>query len=136
MSTKPLISYLLCGLSSIALAEGLRAEQEATVAPATPHQLETIKGDLEPAAETVEESKPRPDGEGYAAPASPHQEQVLDEPAMHFDRLDVDHDGSLSNAEAAGEGELAQEWEALDVDRDGSLNPDEVAKFFRSAPKH
>lgn len=134
MSTRLLISYLLYGLSFMALAQGLRAEQEPTVAPVTPHQSQTIKDDPQAAEETIEESKTRQDDERHAAPASPHQEQVLDEPALHFNRLDLDHDGRLSKAEAAGADGLAEEWEALDVDGDESLSLSEVAKFLRSTP--
>lgn len=134
MSTKPLISFLLYGLALMALPQVLRAEQEPTVAPATPHQLETIKSDPKPATETIEESKTRPGKKAQPTPASPHQEQVLDEPAMRFDRLDLNHDGRLTKAEAKGDDVLAQEWKNFDVDGDGSLSPDEVEKYFRPAP--
>lgn len=84
--------------------------------------------------ETTEESKAAQGAAGKAAPASPHQEQALEEPGMHFTRLDQDQDGRISKGEVKGDRDLAENWDRLDNNGDGSLSPEEFAKFSRQAP--
>ncbi len=133
MSNSALFAYMFCGLSLTVLAQGLQSGEGGAVAPATPHQTETLE-EPESGMETTEESKAAEGAAGKAAPASPHQEQALEEPGMHFTRLDQDQDGRISKGEVKGDRDLAENWDRLDDNGDGNLSPEEFAKFSRQAP--
>ena len=46
-----------------------------------------------------------------------------------FKALDVDNNGSISQAEAVALPSLAEQWKALDADENGELNVEEFSKY-------
>lgn len=53
------------------------------------------------------------------------------EPGVEFDLLDLDHDGYLSLAEAAGIADLVTRFDRADENRDGRLSPVEFSRLDR-----
>lgn len=53
------------------------------------------------------------------------------EPSVEFDFLDLDRDGYVSLAEAAGLDYIMAKFDRADSDRDGRLSPEEFARIDR-----
>jgi Ca2+-binding EF-hand superfamily protein len=51
-----------------------------------------------------------------------------------FDKLDKDHDGKVSKAEAKGDSTLTAEFASVDQDSDGYVTETEYAAMAESAP--
>lgn len=56
-------------------------------------------------------------------------------PRGFMERLDVDHDGHLSQSEAKSAPRLSDHFAAADRDHDGVLSRQEVADFAHQAPR-
>ena len=63
---------------------------------------------------------------GYTQAAKPELQPV------DFNRLDANHDGKLSRAEARAEPELDMEFDTLDVNHDGYLSMQEFQAWPRA----
>jgi hypothetical protein len=54
-----------------------------------------------------------------------------DEPALEFDALDLDHDGYVTLAEAAGIADVVTRFDRADRNRDGRLSPKEFSRLSK-----
>lgn len=67
-------------------------------------------------------------------PASPHQEQALRGVGSDlFERLDANHDGSISKQEAQNDASLSGSWSEYDRNGDQVLDQAEFAAFDKSS---
>ena len=66
----------------------------------------------------------------FAATAAAAQEA-----SVRFLILDLDGDGYVSLAEAAGIGDVVERFERADADRDGNLSPKEFSRLDRLKPR-
>jgi|SRR5882724_3631727 len=69
------------------------------------------------------------------AATSPAPASVSPGLAEIFDKLDVNHDGKLSQDEAAAAPTVATNFAAADRDHDGTVSKDEFLSAFKAGPQ-
>jgi hypothetical protein len=88
------------------------------------------------ASQRAERAPPRPPAEAASAgaTAADPETEVDGDKSKSLRSLDLDRDGQLSLAEAAGHGEIVQRFHRADSDRDGKLTQREFDRLAKLAP--
>lgn len=78
----------------------------------------------------AQQPQPAEEQEPQGIPATPHQEEAVREISSDlFERLDANHDGSISRSEAQAEPALTESWSEYDANADQALDQAELSAY-------